>query len=122
MRSHVTVSRGTFSLPPLMTFMRRLLTRGEAMSAQTPIAFLGRRGFFIAVFAVAACDSDPTPIVRDDGQSLSLAPTNTPGGGPGSIGAVPPSSDPGYKLGANDRLRITVFGQPTLTGEYTVDG
>src|SRR5262249_23951735 len=30
--------------------------------------------------------------------------------------------DPGYKLGANDRLRITVFGQPTLTGEYTLDG
>ena len=30
--------------------------------------------------------------------------------------------DPDYKLGANDRLRITVFGQPTLTGEYTLDG
>ena len=26
------------------------------------------------------------------------------------------------KLGPNDRLRITVFGQPTLTGEYTLDG
>src|SRR5215471_15120783 len=103
-----------------MTFMRRLLTRGEAMSAQTPIAFLGRRGFLLTMFAVAACDSDPTPIVNDD--SLLLAPTDTPSGGPGSIGAVPPSSDPGYKLGPNDRLRITVFGQPTLTGEYTLDG
>jgi protein involved in polysaccharide export with SLBB domain len=30
--------------------------------------------------------------------------------------------DPDYKLGANDRLKITVFGQPTLTGEYTLDG
>ena len=26
------------------------------------------------------------------------------------------------KLGPNDRLVITVFGQPTLTGEYTLDG
>ena len=26
------------------------------------------------------------------------------------------------KLGPNDRLRITVFGQPTLTGEYALDG
>ena len=30
--------------------------------------------------------------------------------------------DSDYKLGANDRLRITVFGQPTLTGEYALDG
>jgi protein involved in polysaccharide export with SLBB domain len=92
------------------------------MSANPTISFLRRRGFFIAVFALAACDSDPTPIVKDDGESLSLAPTNTPGGGPRRPGAVPPSSDPGYKLGPNDRLRITVFGQPTLTGEYTLDG
>lgn len=27
-----------------------------------------------------------------------------------------------YKLGAGDHVRITVFGQPDLTGEYTVDG
>jgi len=93
------------------------------MSAQEPLTFLRRRGFFMAVFAVAACDSDPTPVVKDDGgDSQPLAPTNTPGGGPRGTGAVPPSSDPGYKLGANDRLRITVFGQPTLTGEYTLDG
>jgi len=90
------------------------------MSTQEPISFLRRRGFLVAVFAVAACDSDPTPIVKDD--SLSLAPTSTSGGGLRVTGAVPPSSDPGYKLGPNDRLRITVFGQPTLTGEYTLDG
>ena len=98
-----------------------LSRRGETMPAQEPIAFLRRRGFLVAMFAAAACDSDPTPIVKDDGNSPSLAPTDTPGGGPRRTGAVPPSSDPGYKLGANDRLRITVFGQPTLTGEYTID-
>jgi len=37
---------------------------------------------------------------------------------------VAPTSagDVDYQLGANDRVRIIVFGQPTLTGEYTLDG
>src|SRR3990170_4289542 len=66
-------------------------------------------GLYIAVFALAACESDPTPIVREsaakaDGLHLTQA-----------TGAD-------YRLGANDRVRIIVFGQPTLTGEYTLDG
>jgi hypothetical protein len=61
-------------------------------------------GLFIAVFALAACESDPTPIVQDTS-------ANGVGG-----------RDPDYRLGANDRVRIIVFGQPTLTGEYTLDG
>ena len=64
-------------------------------------------GLCIAVFALAACESDPTPIVKETaakGETLHLA-----------IGAD-------YRLGANDRVRIIVFGQPTLTGEYTLDG
>lgn len=50
---------------------------------------------------------------------MSLAPTSTPAtrGGPGVSGR-----DPDYRLGANDRVRIIVFGQPTLTGEFTLDG
>jgi protein involved in polysaccharide export with SLBB domain len=66
-------------------------------------------GVHIAVFALAACESDPTPIVRESavkGEGLHLAQAN---GGD-------------YRLGANDRVRIIVFGQPTLTGEYTLDG
>lgn len=39
--------------------------------------------------------------------------------GPG--GAAPPQ-DPGYKLGPGDHLRINVFNQKDLTGEYLVDG
>jgi polysaccharide export outer membrane protein len=66
--------------------------------------FLRRRGLLVAVFALAACDSDTTPIVQE-----------TAAGGAST-------RDPDYKLGANDRLRITVFGQPTLTGEYSLDG
>ena len=74
------------------------------MSAEpSTIGFLRRRGLFLAMFVLAACDSDPTPIV----------PTAAAGSG---------SPGDSNKLGPNDRLRITVFGQPTLTGEYTLDG
>src|SRR5882762_8322471 len=64
---------------------------------------LRRRGLFIAMFVLAACDSDSTPIVP-----MAAAGVGSPGDS--------------NKLGPNDRLRITVFGQPTLTGEYTLDG
>ena len=74
------------------------------MSAEpSTIGSLRRRGLFLAMFVLAACDSDPTPIV----------PTAAAGGG---------SPGDSNKLGPNDRVRITVFGQPTLTGEYTLDG
>ena len=59
---------------------------------------------FIAVLALAACGSDPTPIVQD---------TSADGVG---------GRNTDYRLGANDRVRIIVFGQPTLTGEYMLDG
>ena len=66
-------------------------------------------GLYIAVFALAACESDPTPIIQESAakaEGLHLAQAN--------------GAD--YRLGANDRVRIIVFGQPTLTGEYTLDG
>jgi protein involved in polysaccharide export with SLBB domain len=66
-------------------------------------------GLCIAAFALAACESDPTPIVKETaakGEGLHLA----------------QASGVDYRLGANDRVRIIVFGQPTLTGEYTLDG
>ena len=72
------------------------------------------------MFALAACESDPTPIVHENANgdgSMNLAPTSGGRGGPGTGG-----KDPDYRLGANDRVRIIVFGQPTLTGEYTLDG
>ena len=74
------------------------------MSAEpSTIGSLRRRGLFLAMFVLAACDSDSTPIVP-----MAAA----AGGSPGDSN----------KLGPNDRLRVTVFGQPTLTGEYTLDG
>lgn len=45
------------------------------------------------------------------------------------IGQTAPISDPisertaqEYRLGASDQLRITVFGEPELSGEYLIDG
>src|SRR3546814_12065789 len=45
-------------------------------------------------------------------------------GAPAEPSDAPPvaSAADAYKLGAGDHVRITVFGQPDLTGEYTVDG
>ena len=75
------------------------------------IGSVRRRGLFFAMFALAACDSDSTPIV----------PMAAAGGGSQGAGEAGTGRD-SNKLGPNDRLRITVFGQPTLTGEYTLDG
>ena len=36
--------------------------------------------------------------------------------------ATPVAADRPYELGAGDRLRITVYGEETLTGEYRVAG
>ena len=71
-----------------------------------------RTGAIGALAALGACGQmDTTPIVPDtsNGQALSLT----------ADGAAV-SSD--YKLGPNDRTRIIVFGQPSLTGEFVLDG
>lgn len=46
-----------------------------------------------------------------------------------NLAATAPSSptqsfqtDPGYRLGNGDQIRITVFGQPDLTNTYQIDG
>lgn len=36
--------------------------------------------------------------------------------------AALPSANESYRLGSGDRVRVTVYGQPELTGEYSVDG
>jgi len=69
------------------------------------IVSLQRRGLLVTMFALAACDSDSTPIVH---------------GAAATDKAVLDRDT--TRLGPNDRVRITVFGQPTLTGEYSLDG
>lgn len=34
--------------------------------------------------------------------------------------ASPPASAEGYRLGAGDKVRVTIFGEPSLTGEFEV--
>jgi polysaccharide export outer membrane protein len=78
----------------------------------TFIAKFLRGGIVAALLALGACgDGDRTPIVPDTSTSQALSLT---AGGRGT------SSD--YRLGPNDRTRIIVFGQPTLTGEFQLDG
>jgi len=79
-----------------------------SLSRVLPIAAL--------VLAVGACgESDPTPIVADGSAAtnMSLAPRR-------GLGDGPTASD--YRLGPNDKTRIIVFGQPQLTGEFSLDG
>jgi len=79
----------------------------------------------LALLALGACgDRDTTPIVPDtstlapgDTSMMQLAPDS-----PGGIAHPLRGSTSDYKLGANDHTRIIVFGQPTLTGEYVLDG
>ena len=52
-----------------------------------------------ALLPVAACSSGPVE------QAATAAPTSA-----------------SYHLGSGDRVRITVYGQPEMTGEYAIDG
>lgn len=82
-------------------------------SSSSPlVAKIVRTVVIAGLLALGACgDRDTTPIVQDTsgGQALSFAPNGSP-----------VASD--YKLGPNDRTRIIVFGQPSLTGEFVLDG
>lgn len=61
------------------------------------------------------------PLQRPAAGSNAAAPTQTtPGQAPGQSAAL--KADDSYRLGSGDRVRITVYGQPELTGEYAVDG
>lgn len=56
---------------------------------------------------LAACGSGPTAGAREAGAAGEAVATR-------SVAA--------YTLGSSDRLRITVFGHPDLSGEFEVDG
>ena len=61
-------------------------------------------------FAVAACSSGPAPGPRP-------APAVDAAGAPASQVGLS-----NYELGNGDQLRVTVFGEPELSGEFVVDG
>lgn len=81
-------------------------------SSSALVVKIVRTTVIAGLVALGACGQmDNTPIVPDtsNGQALGLAPNGSP-----------TSAD--YKLGPNDRTRIIVFGQPSLTGEFVLDG
>jgi len=59
---------------------------------------------FLAIFALPACQSGTT--ISDVDQTQVMAERE--------VGE--------YRLGASDQLRVTVFGEPELSGEYVLDG
>ena len=81
------------------------------MSSSSPlVAKFVRISVIGALVTLGACGPrDDTPIVSDTSNGEAQAPN----------GALA-SAD--YKLGPNDRTRIIVFGQPSLTGEFVLDG
>ena len=81
------------------------------MFARTKIAIATAFMVFLAACASAPAPTPtvaPTPVAVE--ATADAAPLNTA------------SIADGYKLGNADRLRITVFGEPTLSGEFVVDG
>lgn len=87
------------------------------------------------VSATAQLNSQPpqlapqSPAAGSQNLPGSRAP-NSPAAGSQNLASQPPATQPipgggqvpGYRLGPGDQVRITVFGQQDLTGEYSVDG
>ncbi|MEL7128149.1 MAG: polysaccharide biosynthesis/export family protein [Pseudomonadota bacterium] len=64
----------------------------------------------LAMVTVAACQS--APVSTDAPTTAPVTPT----------GETISISSPAYILGNGDRLRVTVFDEPELSGEFLVDG
>lgn len=61
-----------------------------------------------AVLFIAACAGD------DASLPSPTAPSTTGG-------AASPASDDDYRLGAEDKVKVTVYGEPDLSGEFVID-
>lgn len=90
------------------------------MTSKVVNAFsMSRRGLLIGAVALAACDTDDSPIVAADG-SDALQFSGGAGGPPGaSTGGDVASGS--YRLNPGDKMRIIVYGQNHLTGDYALD-
>lgn len=76
----------------------------------------GIAALFGAMFLVAACSDGPRPNLPAAGPVAAV---------PAAAGeAVPLPSDANidYRLGSGDKLRVIVFGEPDLSGEFDVSG
>jgi polysaccharide export outer membrane protein len=48
--------------------------------------------------------------------------TTPPGAAPPPAGSTASETMPDYRLGSGDKVRILVYGEPTLSGDYAVSG
>jgi len=84
-----------------------------------------KSGFRISVaagglFALALCATPP--LAAQESGSLSLHAAHTSVSVEKITVTAPRAGDLDYKLGAGDKLRITVYGEEDLSGEFQVDG
>jgi polysaccharide export outer membrane protein len=83
---------------------------------------IGVYASLVALVLSGCADSDPTPLVdlhSSGGTSVQLA--GARGLDIRGLTSVEPG-DAAYRLGPNDRLRIIVYGQDKLSGEYLLGG
>jgi polysaccharide export outer membrane protein len=106
---------------PLRTAYRSVLIRHKEMRGIRDVAF----GIFLAVLlptfgSVAAFAQNmglpgPSALQQPAAEASALAPVATPA----STATI---TDENYHLGTGDKLRITVYGEDDLSGEFLVDG
>lgn len=80
---------------------------------------ISRRGLLIGAVALAACDTDESPIVASadgDGAMAFSGTSGVPGAARGGDAA-----SGSYRLNPGDKMRIIVYGQNHLTGDYVLD-
>ncbi|MBX3504020.1 MAG: polysaccharide export protein [Parvibaculum sp.] len=70
---------------------------------------------FLAMLMVAACADGP----RENLPAVASSPAATSSE---STVPLPPDADIDYRLGSGDKLRVIVFGEPNLSGEFDVSG
>lgn len=80
------------------------------------------RGLAFASLLAAVFLAITSASLRAQTQSTN-ATVNTPASTTANTAAAPTtSSDPSYQLDTGDKVHLTVFGEPDLSGDYDVDG
>lgn len=72
--------------------------------------------FALAGLALAACGSTPAPVAPEIAEA-SPAPQTVQ-----EVQQAQYQADLAYRLDSGDRIRINVYGEPDLSGEYELDG
>ena len=72
-------------------------------------------GFVLIALVSAGCASTGAPIAAGVGATNTMI-------GAGEGAGTEPSLAPAYRLGSGDQIRVIVFGEEDLSGEFFVDG